>query len=251
MNRIPTRIKGFDELIQGGFPEHSIVLLSGSPGTGKSIFGMEYIYKGALHHGDVSMYVSFEQSPKDLREQAKQLGFSEIERLEQEGTVILSCIPVNEINKDSVYQIITTAREAGAKRLVVDSLSALSINAPVYAQSEDMMMHDVVGNNTILSPPIIGDDIKKNFIYRFVSDVKAIPTTAILISEIPENASRLSSDGVSEFAADGVVLLSFESLGGEFPRSLSIRKMRKTKNNEDTHPFDITSEGIKIYDLEV
>ncbi|MFO7710227.1 MAG: ATPase domain-containing protein [Candidatus Woesearchaeota archaeon] len=239
MNRIPTRIKGFDELVQGGFPEHSIVLLSGSPGTGKSIFGMEYVYKGALHYGDVSMYVSFEQSPKDLREQAKQLGFSEIERLEQEGTVILSCIPVNDINKDSVYQIITTAREAGAKRLVVDSLSALSINAPVYASSEGMAMQDVVGNNTILSPPIIGDDIKKNFIYRFVSEVKNIPTTALLISEIPENASRLSSDGVSEFAADGVVVLKKNTIGEEVNRTLHLEKMRLTKIGAAMKEFDI------------
>ncbi|MGM5488869.1 MAG: ATPase domain-containing protein [Nanobdellota archaeon] len=245
MNRIPTRIKGFDELIQGGFPEHSAVLLSGSPGTGKSIFGMEFIYNGALHYGDVSMYVSFEQSPKDLREQAKQLGFTEIERLEQEGTVILSCIPVNEINKDSVYQIITTAREAGAKRLVVDSLSALSINAPIYASAEGLMMQDVVGTNTVLSPPIIGDDIKKNFIYRFVSEVKSIPTTALLISEIPENSARFSSDGVSEFASDGVLILKKNTIGEEVNRTIHLEKMRLTKVACAMKEFDM-GDGFMI-----
>lgn len=249
MNRIPTGIKGFDELIEGGFPQGSAILVTGSPGTGKSIFGMEFIYNGALHHGDIGMYVSFEQSPEDLREQAKQLGYTEIERLEHEGKIILTCIPVNEIEKSSVDMILRTAKEGGLKRLVVDSLSALSINAPIYSMAKDMVMSDVMNENTVISPPIVGDDMKKNFIYRFISQVKSIPTTALLVSEIPEKGGALSSDSVSEFAVDGIVLITFESLGGEFSRSLLIRKMRMTRNNEDIHPLEISGNGLIVHNI--
>jgi len=59
-----TGIKGFDELVQGGFPEGSSTLITGSPGTGKSIFGLQYIYNGAVKYKERGLYLTFEQRKK-------------------------------------------------------------------------------------------------------------------------------------------------------------------------------------------
>ena len=56
-------------------------------------------------------------------------------------------------------------------------------------------------------------------------------------------------EGISEFLCDGVVLLNFESLGGEFSRSLLVRKMRHTKNEEDIHPLEISKKGLVVHKL--
>ncbi|MDD5148397.1 MAG: ATPase domain-containing protein, partial [Candidatus ainarchaeum sp.] len=48
VERIPTGIKGFDELIEGGLPKGSVTLVAGTPGTGKSIFCSQIAYNNAL-----------------------------------------------------------------------------------------------------------------------------------------------------------------------------------------------------------
>ena len=57
-------------------------------------------------------------------------------------------------------------------------------------------------------------------------------------------------DGVSEFICDGVVLIKYESLGGDFSRTLRVRKMREVNNDEDIHPLEIGEKGIIIHSLD-
>ena len=76
VRRIRTGIKGFDKLIQGGFPEASTILLTGSPGTGKTIFGLQFLYNGAARFRDKGLYVTFEQTERALLEQANLFGWN-------------------------------------------------------------------------------------------------------------------------------------------------------------------------------
>jgi KaiC/GvpD/RAD55 family RecA-like ATPase len=74
---------------------------------------------------------------------------------------------------------------------------------------------------------------------------------SILTTEIQEGSATLkhSHFGVEEFLADSIILLSFESMGGEFSRSLMVRKIRRTKNDEDIHPLEINSTGIVVHNI--
>ena len=58
-NRVPTGINSLDALIEGGFPRGSLILLAGNPGTGKTIFSMQFLFKGAEDYGESGIYVSF------------------------------------------------------------------------------------------------------------------------------------------------------------------------------------------------
>ena len=245
MERCPTGIKGFDDLVEGGIPNHTSVLLLGAPGTGKTIFAMEFVYRGAVERGETGLYMSFEQNPDKLREQAKQLGFTELERLEQEGKIILMCIPVNEIDKDTVPDMVIKAKESGATRLVIDSLSALSINAPLYSTAGDMVMKTVMDKSTVISPPIIGEDVKKNFVYKFVNEIKGVPTTALLLGESHEQSS-VSPDRIAEFVCDGVIVLKRTTIGEEINRTIHLEKMRLTNLKVAMRDFELTAEGFVV-----
>jgi circadian clock protein KaiC len=242
MERIKTNIKGLDELIDGGIPKGFIVLLSGSPGTGKTIFGLNYIYNGANDFDQVGLYVSFEQKPDDIREQAKQFKMTELEKLEQEGKVIIKCFPIHDINKDTVADIIIMAKENNAQRIVIDSLSALSINAPMLAVSSNFIMGDILTkeNSHFFSP----SDLKKNFIYKFINEIKMINGTALLIGEDTDQKS--SSHDISEFACDGVINLKRNSVGEEISRTIHFDKLRLSNINVAMKEYEITSNGIEI-----
>lgn len=250
MERVPTGIKGFDNLVEGGLPLGSTVLVSGSPGTGKTILGLEYIYRGANDFGETGMFISFEQDPKDIKEQARQLGFENIEKLVEEGKIVFASLTAHMVDKHTANDILTEITERKAERIVVDSLSALLINAPLHLVKYNEDLKDLIRESKEAEIRLTTDDIKKNFIYKFMSDVKSTKATSLMLTEIPDNSEYLSSDGISEFVADGVVKITFESLGGEFSRSMTIRKMRETKNDEDVHPLEISGDGVKIHSLQ-
>ncbi len=250
ISRVKTGIKGFDELVQGGFPVASTILLCGTPGTGKSIFSMEYVYNGAKKFGDKSLYVSFEQSTNDIRSQAALLGMNFAE-LEKKKKLELMYIPTQDLDQDTADMIVKKVMQGKFKRLVIDSVSTLSINAPIYESSKDISLVDIMKERSFFAPPIIGDFIVKRFIYNFVNSLKNVDhCTTMLISEAAEKGEYISRDTISEFICDGVILLKFESMIGEFSRNLLVRKMRHTNNNENVHPLEITDDGIVIHKVE-
>jgi len=232
MERTATGIKGFDKLVQGGFLRGKTVLLSGTPGTGKTIFALQYLYNGATMFNEPGVYITFEERVGDLKSQARQFGW-DFGRLEKEEKVKLLHIPVAALSKNTVHDIIRLVKEFNAKRLVIDSLSTLSINTPVVStQVTDL-----------------GEFMIKRFVYSFIDNLRLLEDTTTLL--ISQNVSEglLSSDSISEFLCDGVIKLIYESMGGEFSRSLVVRKMREVENDEDLHPVEIGKQGIVVHDL--
>ena len=247
--RVQTGIKGFDELVQGGFPKNSSILVCGGPGCGKTIFASEYIYNGAKKFNEKGMYVSFEQNSDSIKNQARQFGWN-LSAMEKSGKIKLLSIPTSKLKRETLEEIKTIVKKEKIKRLVIDSLSTLVINAPIYTTPSELSVQDVVGDNIIFSPPVIGDYVAKRFIYQLIESLRDLDCTTILISEAAEKGEYITRDTLSEFACDGVIILSFESMGGDYSRSLIIRKMRGTKNDEDVHPVEISKKGITIHKIE-
>lgn len=232
MDKIKTGINGFDSLVQGGFPKGKNILLSGTPGTGKTIFALQYLYNGAVKFDEKGLYVTFEEKIEDLKNQAKQFGW-DFDKLEEERKVKIIHIPSSDLSKNTVNDIIRIAQNSDVNRLVIDSLSTLSINTPVVSTNVSDL-----GEFTI-----------KRFIYSFIDHLKVLKNITTLL--ISQNISEdfLSSDKVSEFLCDGVIHITYESIGGEYSRSLGVRKMREVKNDEDIHPVEISNKGIVIHTI--
>jgi KaiC/GvpD/RAD55 family RecA-like ATPase len=224
MVRVPTGIPGFDELIQGGFNEKSVNLLAGGPGCGKSIFCMQFLWNGLTKYNQNGVFISFEEAIDDLRKDALEFGW-DFAKYESEGKfkfIYFQPYEVTGINEE-IRRIVN---EVNAKHVVIDS-------STVYGMALDKTF-----------------DIRKG-LFELCSNLKMMNCVSILTTEIQEGSTTLkhSHFGVEEFLADSIILLSFESMGGEFSRSLMVRKMRRTKNDEDIHPLEINSTGVVVHNI--
>ena len=230
MDKVRTGIRGFDKLVEGGFPRVKIVLLSGTSGTCKTIFALQFLYNGATEFNEKGMYISFEEKVQSLKNQALQFGWN-FDKLDKEKKVDIISLPAKSIKETTASEIIKRANKDGIKRLIIDSLSALSINTPTtYSKITDLTEISI-----------------QRFMYSFINDLREIKEgiTSLLISQTTDG--QLSRDGVSEFICDGIVHINYETLGGKYSRNLVIRKMRETKNDEDIHPLEIAPKGLVVH----
>lgn len=230
MDRVQTGIKGFDELIEGGFPYGSTVLVSGTPGTGKTIFGMEYLYRG-MEQGQKGLYVSFEESKANLMRQASNFGW-DLQKCHDEGNIFLHCIPIHSVERSTPDDILKLVEHKGVHRVVIDSLSTLTMNTPTLTDH----------------PHTIDALAVKRFIYGFLHKLAKADSTVLVVSHC-RNDESLSIDGVSEFVCDGIVKIHSQSIGGEYSRSLIVAKMRSTRNNDDVHPLEISDQGLVVHNI--
>lgn len=221
--RMESGIPGLDPLIQGGFLQNSVNLITGETGTGKTIFCSQFLWYG-LQKGDTCIYISLEEDPEDIKGDALQFGW-DFEKFEKKGLFkIIYHDPAQVNNLGSV--IIDEIRRIDAKRLVIDSTSILGLTIENKSQIRKLL-------------------------YNIIGTIKKANCTALLISEIPEGAKKLSRFGVEEFVVDGVILLNYlEFAAGNLDRSIIIRKMRRTKHGTDIYPIEITRSGITVKKVE-
>jgi KaiC/GvpD/RAD55 family RecA-like ATPase len=236
MDRVKTGIPGLDDLLGGGFPKGSTVLLSGNAGTGKTIFCMQYLFYGASEESDPGIMVTFEERPKDLRRECLQFGW-DLAPLEKDGRLAIvdvtstrSGAPSRETHvapKDmGVEGLITTVyqigKEIGATRVGIDSIPALGL---IY---EDR------------------GELRRN-LFKLSNLLLEMNVTALMTTEKPSaEGGYLGTYGFEEYLTRGVISLSLEEQNGQLRRSLIVRKMRETNHSMARFPFDINRNGIDI-----
>ena len=230
MERVKTHIKGFDELVEGGLPKNSVNLLTGDAGTGKTIFSLEYLYNVAIKDKKNCIYFTFEEKKESLITQAEQFGW-DLKKLEnkKKGSLRIIDIGYEDISKNTINDILEIINNTKTTSVVIDSITTLAFLAPKNSQN------------------YISDDNEiKKFIYQFLTKLKSISRlTSLIISQ--EDSIIINS--IAKYICDGVIGIKYESMGGDYSRSMIIKKMRKTKNNEDIHPLEISDKGINIHNL--
>lgn len=221
MERIKTGIKGLDEIMGGGIPVGQLVLLSGTCGTGKTTMCSQYIYSGLKDHGENGLYLSFEEMPENIKKNVSQFGI-DFEKFEKQGN--FSFIKYDPYHVEEVFDILENAvRETDAKRVVIDSVSALGIHVRDKAELRRM-------------------------IFNLSRALRKLNCTAIVVSEIvPGSSGMISRYGVEEFVTDSVVVLYYERNEFSFNRAVQVWKMSGSDHSKKMHPYKITGkEGVVI-----
>ncbi|MCJ7816233.1 MAG: hypothetical protein MUP55_00080 [Candidatus Aenigmarchaeota archaeon] len=179
----------------------------------------QFLWHG-LQKGDSCLYITLEEDPKDIMDDAMQFGW-DFDKFEKKGLFkIIYHDPAQVNNLGSV--IVDEIKRIDAKRLVIDSISVVALIVENASQT-------------------------RKILYNIINTIKRTGCTAIVTSEMPEGTKLLSRSGVEEFVVDGVIVLNYlEYAAGGLDRSLIIRKMRKTKHGKDVYPMDITAKGIVI-----
>ena len=222
VKRVATGLVGLDEMLQGGLPIESVILLSGACGTGKSTFAMQFLYYGAAYCNEPGVYVSLEEDPKKLVENMSLFGWDLQKLIDRKKLIVIK----PEVYKfDSIKQIIGDAIEKiGAKRLVVDSYSVLL---------------------TYFNDPY---EIR-NGLVQLDREIKKMNCTAMVISDIKDNSEIFSTTGVEEFIVDGVIVLYLIKNPAhpyESKRAIAVRKMRATRHPLNLYPFEISGKGVMV-----
>ncbi len=220
--RVPTGIPGLDELIEGGFLEGSSILVAGGAGCGKTIFGMQYVYKGAEQYRDPGIYITIEESAKNIWWNMQSFHW-DIARYQQQGLIKIYRMnlkdPKTFVNdfETEIERIKEMVNDMGARRLVIDSTTAFAVFMSTEA---DIRYH----------------------LFRLVDTLKELDVTTVLTAETLGSRDEFSRFGVEDFITDGVIGLFFKPP----MRALLVKKMRGTSHDPRPHPMRIGPNGMEV-----
>jgi circadian clock protein KaiC len=243
MDKVPTGIEGFDDLVDGGFPAKTNILLSGTPGTGKTIFGLQYLVNGA-NEGEKGLFVTLEESKEFLIKQAGLLNFN-LGQLIDEDKIQIFVVDDRDLEK-LLNDLRRTIREGDIKRMVFDSLPMLSMFTQRITQfQKGIVRGDEIPEDFITLPPK-SEPLTRSELSFIIKKISQFGSTNLLITETSEKEDYLSRDTISEFLCDGVIMFHYMGIGGTEARSLQVRKMRLTKTKEGYVPYEIGDNGITV-----
>ena len=246
-DRVRSGIIGLDDLIEGGFPRGFSYAIIGGPGSGKTTFGAQFIYKGAQDYGENGIYVTFEEPPFSIAnntlhfnwnlyqlENEGKFAFVNASPIEREGlgtsgTRILfrgGILGTERFDVEGVIGAIADAkRQVDAQRCVIDSISAL-----VLQYSSDFELRQRV--------------------LTLIKVLTEMNLTTLLLTESWGGETDVQRMGIESFLAQGVIILHTFRIGDSNVKALEIRKMRGVKHVERICPYKITTNGIEIYPQE-
>jgi circadian clock protein KaiC len=225
-------IEGFDEITHGGLPIGRTTLASGTSGTGKTLLAIQFLYHGIKYFDYPGLFITFEESPIDIIQNAYSFGWDLQALIEQGKLYILDASPdpdgqevVGSFDLSALIERIQYAvTKYKAKLVSVDSVTA------VFQQYEAV-------------------SVVRREIFRLVARLKLLGVTSIMTTERLEEYGAVARFGVEEFVSDNVVILRNVLEGERRRRTAEILKLRGTTHMKGEYPFTITNDGINIFPL--
>lgn len=232
IKKIPLGIEGFDVISEGGLPKGRTTLVSGTSGSGKTIFALEFLYKGIKNFSENGVFVTFEETPEDIAKNVKSLRW-DLDVLQEENKfAFVDASPSHEDKYESggydlgglIARTLHAVKKVRAKRVSIDSISAL------FPQYRDT-------------------GIIRSELFKLAAKLKKAGVTTLITSERLDEYGQVARFGVEEFVSDNVIVFR-NNLGEEKRRrTIEILKFRGTTHQKGEYPFTITSTGIKVLPL--
>jgi circadian clock protein KaiC len=223
-----TGIQGLDEITGGGLPRGRPTLISGGAGAGKTLFGLEFLVRGATQYGEPGVFISFEESIPDLTKNVASLGF-DLDRLVADKQLFVDHVSLTpselgetgEFDLEGLFiRIADAVQRVGARRVVLDTIEALFGDLP--------------------SPAILRAEIRRLFDW-----LKQKELTTVITAE-RDQPDKLTRHGIEEFVSDCVILLDHRIREEISTRRLRIIKYRGSTHGTNEYPFLIDDQGISV-----
>ena len=222
--KVSTGVQGLDEMLNGGVPRGHIVALIGSCGTGKTTLGLQYLMAG-VKSGEPGIFISLEEDQEAISKNAAAYGWDVAPHIQSGALAVFKLDPSDA--KAALAKIKnelpTEIQKRGAKRLVLDSISLL--NMLFESESECRAQ-----------------------LFSLCQTIKKAGATAIFTAEARPDQPSVSRDGLVEYVADGVIVLSYVDLKekGEVMLAIRVMKMRRTAHSRKIKPYSMGARGIDV-----
>lgn len=223
----PTGIKGFDEITFGGLPHNRTTLIAGSAGSGKTLFGVEYLVRGATLFNENGVLISFEETDEELITNVASLGF-QLDDLVRKKKIMIDHVHIDprEIEETGEYDLeglfirLNHAIDSiGAKRIVLDTLESLF--------------------SGFSNPLILRTELRRLFQW-----LKKKGITAVVTGEKGDNT--ITRQGLEEYVSDCVIILDHRVMEESSTRRLRVVKYRGSMHGTNEYPFLIDDTGFSV-----
>ena len=225
--KAPSGIEGLDEITGGGLPAGRPTLVCGGAGCGKTLFAMEFLVRGAIQHGEPGVFVTFEETGRELTDNTRSLGF-DLDELIRDKKLVLDFVrverseieEVGDYDLDGLFIRIGHAIDSiGARRVVLDTIEALF--------------------GGLSNAGILRAELRR--LFRWLKD-KGV--TTVITGERGEGT--LTRHGLEEYVSDCVILLDNRVIEQVSTRRLRIVKYRGSAHGTNEYPFLIDRNGISV-----
>src|SRR5690349_19516660 len=223
----PTGIHGLDQITGGGLPTGRPTLVCGAAGCGKTLFGMEFLVRGATQYDEPGAYITFEETAEELAQNVRSLGF-DVDTLVSENKLAFDYIHVerSEIEETGEYDLEglflrlgLAIDSVGARRVVLDTIESL-----------------FSGFNNMA---VLRSELRR--LFRWFKD-KGV--TVIITGE--RGTGTLTRQGLEEYVSDCVILLDHRAQDQISTRRMRIVKYRGTTHGTNEYPFLIDKDGFSV-----
>jgi len=233
---VKTGIPGFDSTLSVGLKKNSSVVVSGPPGSGKTTFGLQFIYSGAKEFDEPGVYISLSQSIEEIKNDCKSFGWDIEDLIAKEKILMIDLRPFKIkdeviVKDDSLYRgeqipfehltkfILNSIKKIKAKRIVIDSISILGMQ-----YSDKFYM--------------------RQGLQGMIQSLENFDATSLLISEFSEN----NEIPLEWFVTSGIIQLDNQIIDDKIRRTIRIIKLRGIKHSEQVHSLELGSNGLYVFD---
>ncbi|MEG4082951.1 circadian clock protein KaiC [Microcoleus sp. POL10_C6] len=227
LSKCPTGIQGLDEITDGGLPQGRPTLICGSAGCGKTLFGVEFLVRGATRYGEPGVLVTFEETASEITQNVASLGWN-LNQLIAEGKILIDHVYIepSEIEETGEYDLEAlflrlgyAIKKIGAKRVLLDTIEVLFAG--------------------LANANIVRAEIRRLFHW-----LKDQGVTAVITGERGDRT--LTRQGLEEYVSDCVIKLEQKTFQEIATRTLQIVKYRGSRHSNNEYPFLIEQTGISV-----
>ncbi len=231
VERTKTGVRGLDQILKGGIPSGHTVVVSGTSGSGKTTLTTEFLYEGA-QEGETGLYFSLEEPVKNIKETSRHFGMDfdddslpgNVEFIEQ----------LDLMRKGSGGGVFEPGRFLEEFKRQIERLNP------------DRVVLDSI---TKFAMVFDSSPLRREKVSEVAQFLRESDCTSCLLAEVPYSSDKyqVSRYQITEFVADGVIMLGYERTNSSRTRTLEVFKMRRTDHSSDIHPLKITNDGIVTY----
>ena len=228
--KVPTKIAGLDEILEGGLPQGHTTVVSGGPGSGKTVLALEFLCRGAMA-GEPGVFVTFEERAEAIRLNALSMGW-DLATLEKAGkiAIIEARLHGEEIVSGDfdIQGMLAIAgghiKRIGARRIVMDALDVL---LRIYGDSNR-------------------EHIELSRLHNWLTDQGL---TSVLSVKTLRDENQESQFEFLDFMADCVIRLDHRVVGQVATRRLRVIKYRGSGFGTNEYPYVFGKHGIVLFPL--